>query len=35
MSTEPVVKRSDILPIGEPFHSSPMAVWEVEHGVKR
>ena len=35
MSSEPVVKRSDILPIGEPFHSSTMAVWEVEHGVKR
>ena len=29
MSTEPDVKRSDILPIGTPFHPSPIAVWEV------
>jgi hypothetical protein len=35
MSTEPDVKRSDILPIGTPFHSSPRAVWEVAHGLKR
>jgi hypothetical protein len=25
MSTEPVLKRSDIFPIGEPFHSSSLS----------